>query len=204
MFVWLASPMMVLAQQVTVPSPSEPAPPASAAATPPPMPAGVTLPADYVIGPDDMLAIVFWREKDMSSDVQVRSDGKITLPLLNDIQAAGLTPDQLREEVTKAANKFVEEPTVTIIVKAMNSRKVFVTGQVLKPGQFVLVAPTTVMQLIAMAGGLQEYADKSNIVVLRTEGDQQVAHRFNYEDIMKRKNLKQNIVLKPGDTVIVP
>jgi polysaccharide export outer membrane protein len=203
-FVWLASPMMALAQQVTVPTPSEPAPPAVAGAAPPAMPAGITPPPDYVIGADDVLAIVFWREKDMSAEVQVRSDGKITLPLLNDIQAAGLTPEQLREQVTKAADKFVEEPTVTIIVKAMNSRKVFITGQVLKPGQFVLVAPTTVMQLIAMAGGLQEYADKSNIVVLRTESEQQVAHRFNYEDIMKRKNLRQNIVLKPGDTVIVP
>jgi polysaccharide biosynthesis/export protein len=198
LLLWLMIPMTAHAQQAPAPAPP------SRDGAPIALPAGVVTPPDYLIGVDDVLAVMFWREADLSTDVQVRPDGKITLPLLNDVQAAGLTPDQLREKITDAAKRFVEDPSVTVIVKAMNSRKVYITGQVLKPGQYLLGVPTTVMQLIAMAGGLHEYADKGNIVILRTEGGQQVAHRFNYDDIMKRKNLKQNIGLRPGDTVIVP
>ena len=174
------------------------APPPTATVTP------VTPPADYVIGPDDSLSIVFWREKDMSSDVTVRPDGRISLPLLNDIPAAGLTPDELRRNITAAADKFVENPTVTVVVKAINSRKVFITGQVAKPGPYSIGAPTTVMQLLAMAGGVTEYADKENISIMRVENGRPVALRFNYKDVTKRKNLRQNIELKPGDTVVVP
>jgi polysaccharide export outer membrane protein len=168
------------------------------------VPAGVTPPPDYVIGPDDVLTVVFWREKELSSEVAVRPDGKITLPLMNDIQAAGLTPEQLRDELTKAAAKYVEGPTVTVVVKAINSRKVFITGMISKPGPYALSGPTTVTQLIAMAGGLHEFADKKNITILRQEAGREVALRFNFQDVMKRKNLKQNIELKPGDTIIVP
>lgn len=169
------------------------------------VPAGVPTPPDYVIGPDDVLTVVFWRDKDMSSEVSVRPDGMISLPLLNDVKAAGLTPDQLRDELTKAAAKFlVEDPTVSVVVKAINSRKVFITGQVAKPGPYAITAPTTVMQLIAIAGGVHEFADTKNITILRNEGGRQVAIRFNYNDVSKRKNLKQNIELKPGDTIIVP
>jgi polysaccharide export outer membrane protein len=168
------------------------------------IPAGVATPADYVIGPDDVLTVVFWREKDMSTDVAVRPDGMISLPLLNDVKAAGLTPEQLRDELTKAAEKFVEAPSVTVVVKTINSRKVFITGQVAKPGPYPLTGPTTVLQLIATAGGVHEFADTKNIAILRTENGRQVALRFNYNDVSKRKNLKQNIELKPGDTIIVP
>ncbi len=119
-----------------------------------------------------MLAIVFWNEKEMSADVVVRPDGKISLPLLNEIQASGLTPEQLRESITAAADEFVQDPRVAVVVKAINSRKVFITGQVFKPGPYPLGGPTTVLQLIAMAGGLQEYADKEKIGVLRTENGQ--------------------------------
>ena len=177
------------------------------AATPPAgttVPAGVTPPPDYVIGPDDVLTVVFWREKELSSEVSVRPDGKITLPLMNDVQAAGLTPEQLRDELTKVAGKYVEGPTVTVVVKAINSRKVFITGMVSKPGPYSLTGPTTVTQLIAMAGGLHEFAEKDNITILRQEQGREVAYRFNYKDVMKRKNLQQNIELKPGDTIIVP
>ena len=128
----------------------------------------------------------------------------ITLPLLNDIHAAGLTPDQLRERIQAGAAKFVEDPTVTVVVKAINSRKVFITGLVAKPGQYPLTAPTSVMQLIAMAGGLQEFANSKKILIMRTEDGEQVAKPFNYQDVLNRKNLKQNIELLPGDTVIVP
>lgn len=184
-------------QSKTVPSNGGVRPPA-------PSPAGVPTPPDYVIGPDDVLSVLYWREKDMSADVTVRPDGKITLPLLNDIAAAGLTPDQLREMLTAAAKKYVEEPSITVLVKAINSRKVFLTGQVAKVGPYPLTASMTVMQLIATAGGLLEYADGKNIVVLRTEAGRQIAFRVNYKDLLDRKNLKQNIELRPGDTVIVP
>jgi polysaccharide biosynthesis/export protein len=190
-----------------VPQKPEPAPQNGGTAKPPAgvnIPAGVATPADYVIGPEDVLAVVFWREKDLSGEVAVRPDGKITLPLLNDVHAAGLTPEQLRDVLTKGAEKFVEVPSVTVVVKAINSRKVYVTGNVGKSGFYPLTAPTTVMQMIAMAGGLQEFADSKNISILRNENGREVAFRFNYNDVKKRKNLKQNIQLKPGDTIIVP
>ena len=186
--------------------PTVTAPPATAAAASdaPVIPKGVDLPADYVIGPDDNLDIIFWRDKDMSALVSVRPDGRVTLPLLNDIQAAGLTPDQLRTAVMAAATKFVEDPNVTVVVKVINSRKVFVTGMVAKPGPYPLMGPTTVMQALSVAGGIQEFADSKNILIMRNENGRPVAYRFNYKEVLKRKNLKQNIELKPGDTVVVP
>ena len=176
----------------------------AAAKAAPALPAGVTPPTGYIIGPDDQLSVVYWREKDMSADVVVRPDGLISLPLLNDIQASGLTPEQLRQAITQGATKFVEEPTVSVVVKAINSRKVFITGQVNKPGPYPLGAPTTVLQLITLAGGVAEYADKGKIIVLRNENGKQSTFRFNYQDVTKGKNLAQNIELRPGDTVVVP
>jgi polysaccharide export outer membrane protein len=158
----------------------------------------------YVIGPDDVLSIVFWREKELSGDYVVRPDGKITLPLLNDVQAAGLSTEQLRETLLTEAQRFVTEPNATVIVKQINSRKVFITGMVVRPGAYSITAPTSVVQLLSMAGGVQEFADASKIVILRTENGRQLAFPFNYKDVLKRKNLRQNIELKPGDTVVVP
>ncbi len=172
------------------------------------VPQPVTLPPDYVIGADDVLLVIFRREKDLSAEVVVRPDGRITLPLLNDIQAAGLTTAQLRDKVTEEGKRFVEDPSVTIVVKQVNSRKVFITGQVNKPGPYPIGDRMTVMQLISMAGGLTEYAKKKNIVILRDAGakpgSKPANFRFNYEDIQNLKNLGSNIELKPGDTVIVP
>jgi polysaccharide export outer membrane protein len=165
---------------------------------------GVVPPPGYVIGPEDVLSILFWREKDLSSDVMVRPDGMISLPLLNDIQAAGLTTDELREKVMTEANKFVEDPNATVVVKQINSRKVYITGQVSKPGAYPLVGPMSVLQLIAMAGGLLEYADREKISIMRTEKGNPVAYSFNYNWVIARKNLRQNIELKPGDTILVP
>jgi polysaccharide export outer membrane protein len=175
-------------------------------AVPVPTPAteAVSAPPDYLIGAEDVLTVVFWREKDMSGDVAVRPDGRITLPLVNEIQAAGLTPEQLRVSITEAANKYLEAPTVSVIVKQINSRKVFITGQVAKQGVFPLTSPTTVVQLITMAGGLLEYADDENITIVRTENGRAVSFRFNYDEVKRRKNLQQNIELKPGDQIIVP
>jgi polysaccharide export outer membrane protein len=172
-----------------------------------PMPQ-VAVPADYVIGTDDVLVVMFRREKDMSAEVVVRPDGRITLPLLNDIQAAGLSPTQLRDRVTEEGKRFVEDPAVTVMVKQVNSRKVFITGQVGKPGPYPLGDRMTVMQLISMAGGLTDYAKKKNIVIIRDAGPRPgvkpVTFRFNYDDIQNLKNLGSNIELRPGDTVIVP
>lgn len=193
-------------QQPAAPASTAPATPAPSAAPPPGvLPAGVTPPpADYVIGPDDVLQVVFWREKELSSEVTVRPDGKVSLALLNDIQASGLTPDQLRKNVMDAAARFVTDPSVTIVVKTINSRKVYVTGQVNKPGTFALTDAMTVLQMLALAGGLQEYADAQNILVMRMEQGQTKSFKFNYKDVRKGKNLQQNILLKPGDTIVIP
>jgi polysaccharide export outer membrane protein len=186
-------------QQVPAPAPTSAKPPTGMN-----IPAGVTPPADYVIGADDVLTVVFWRDKDMSSDVVVRPDGKISLPLLNDVQAAGLTPDQLRVQLTEAASKFVEQPTVAIVIREIKSRKVFVTGNVGKPGVYPLSAPTTVLQMLATAGGLLEYAKAKDIRIMRTDNGKTVSLKFNYKDVSQGKSLQQNIFLKPGDTLIIP
>jgi polysaccharide export outer membrane protein len=161
-------------------------------------------PADYVIGVDDVLSVLFWNEKDMSAEVTVRPDGKVALPLLNDVAAAGLTPDQLRDQLLEAARKYVENPNPTVMVKTINSRKVFITGQIEKPGTYPLNSTVRVLQLIAMAGGLREFVQGKNISVLRSQDGRQVVHRFNYQDVLNAKNVDQNIELKPGDTVVVP
>jgi polysaccharide biosynthesis/export protein len=191
------------ARAQTPAAPVAPAP-ASPAAQSPALPAGVVPPAGYVIGPDDVLSIVFWKEKDMTADVTVRPDGVISLSLINEVPAAGLTPEQLRVAITERAGKFVTDPTVTVVVKQINSRKVFITGQVPKPGPYPLMAPTSVLQLIATAGGVAEYADSENVTVVRTENGKETSIRVNYKDIMRGKNLQQNIQLKPGDTIVVP
>lgn len=174
------------------------APQAAAAA------AAATLPPDYVIGPDDVLDVRFWKDQDMSGEVVVRPDGRISLPLLNDVHAAGLTPEQLRARLIEGAKRYVEEPNATVIVKTINSRKVFITGEVDKPGPYPLTSRITVVQLIAMAGGLREYADASKIVIMRSEGGRVTPLRFDYTKLAEGKNVAQNVELRPGDTVIVP
>ena len=160
---------------------------------------------DYVIGPDDVLSILFWRDKDLSAaDVTVRPDGKVTLPLLNDVQASGRTPEQLGDAIREAARKYVEDPNPTVIVKEINSRRVFITGRIEKPGPYPLNGRTTILQLIAMAGGLREFVDGKDISVMRNEKDKQTVFDFNYQDVVKKRYLNQNIELKPGDVVVVP
>jgi polysaccharide export outer membrane protein len=172
---------------------------------PPVVPAAVSPPpADYVIGPDDVLQVLFWREPQNSAEVIVRPDGLISLPMLNDIKAAGLTPEQLRQQVITEAQKFIIEPEVSVIVKSINSRKVFITGQVAKPGAYPLGGPTTVLELIVTAGGLGEWANEKDISIMRTENGKPVTLKFNYRDVIRGKNLKQNVLLKPGDMIIVP
>ena len=178
-------------------------PPADARATA--AASGATpVPRGYVIGPDDLLQISFWGEKDLITDVVVRPDGRISLPLLNDVEAAGLTPDELRERLRVAARQFVAEPAPTVVIKQINSRRVFITGNVDKPGTYPLNGDLTILQLIAMAGGLREFVSGKNIVLVRTEGGNQIRLRFNYEEVVRGKYLAQNRQLRPGDTVIVP
>ena len=160
--------------------------------------------SDYVIGPTDVLSIVFWGERDLSVEVTVRPDGKISLPLLNDVVAAGLTPDQLRRRLTDAARRFLEAPVATVVVRQVNNNRAFITGQVAHPGPFVLSGPTTVLQLIAMAGGFTEFADRKHILITRVERGVQRAYAFNYDDVVKRGDMNQNLILKVGDTVVVP
>jgi len=181
-----------------------------------PAPAGVQAPAalvpsatpatppGYVIGPDDLLSIVFWKDPTMTTDVVVRPDGKISLPLLNELTAAGQTPEQLRAAVAQAATKYFEDPSVNVVVKQVNSRKVFITGEVNKPATYALSGPMTVLQLIALAGGLSDFAKKDEIAVLRTENGKQARYAVKYNEIIKGKNLQQNIELKVGDVIVVP
>lgn len=208
------------AQSATRPAPPQPPPqtrPASPAAPAPQTtgpttaakPAagqtdGVTPPSDYLIGPDDVLGVIVWREQDLSTDVKVRPDGKVSLPLVNDIQAGGLTPEQFREKVTAAVTKFVESPSVTIIVRQINSRQVFVLGEVVKPGPYPLTAPTTVLQLLALTGGPTQYAKLDEIAVMRTVDGRTTRLLFNYKEVSRGRKIEQNIMLRPGDTVIVP
>lgn len=181
-------------------------PPATAAksAAAPVVPGAVTPPPGYLIGADDVLSIVFWKDKDMTNDVTVRPDGMISLPLLNDISAAGLTPSQLRDRLMEESQKLMEDPNVTVVVKQINSRKVFITGQVGKVGPYSLTGPMTVMQLLSMVGGVGEFANSKNIIILRTENGRQISHKFNYKEVIAGKKLAQNIELKPGDTIVVP
>jgi polysaccharide export outer membrane protein len=187
-----------------VPATATPAQPGTTKPGQPAAPAAVTPPADYVIGAEDVLNIVIWREKDLSAEVVVRPDGMVTLPLMNDVQAAGLTPEQFRQQLTVAASKFVAEPSVTVIVRAINSRQVYIMGEVRTPGPYPLAGPTTVLQLIAKAGGLTEYADAKDIGVMRTENGRAVRMKFNYRDVSRGRKIEQNVLLRPGDTVIVP
>jgi len=181
------------------------APQGAVAAAPTRATAGVAVAPDYVIGADDVLSIMFWRDKDLSApEVVVRPDGMVTLPLLNDVQAAGRTPEQLGNAIREAARKYVEDPNPTVIVKEIKSRRVFITGRIEKPGPYPLNDKTTILQLIAMAGGLREYVDGKDISLMRSEQGKQSVYAFNYQDVVKKKYLHQNIELKPGDVVVVP
>jgi polysaccharide export outer membrane protein len=161
--------------------------------------------SDYIIGPDDLLSIVFWRDQQLSTDVLVRPDGKISIPLLDDVQAAGLTPKELRDRLVGEARRYVSEPVATVVVRQVNSRKVYITGLVARPGQYPLTPTMTVLQLIATAGGLLDFAKAKEIRVLRTEKGKSVNIRFDYDETTKNPGkTSQNIELKPGDTIIVP
>ncbi|MBN2062863.1 MAG: polysaccharide biosynthesis/export family protein [Deltaproteobacteria bacterium] len=164
-----------------------------------------TLPDDYTIGLEDVLRIDVWKEPDLSvQEVMVRPDGKISIPLVSDIQASGLTPVQLKKRIEEELKEFVSSPTVTVVVLKIGSRYVSIVGQVAKPGVYYLGSPMTVLELLARAGGCLEYADKDEIVIVRKSRNGTRHFEFNYKDVAKGKNLQQNIVLENGDVVVVP
>jgi polysaccharide biosynthesis/export protein len=160
-------------------------------------------PSDYVIGADDVLKISVWKESELSETLPVRPDGKISMPLLNDIPAAGLTPLQLKDSITEKLKKYIADPRVTVVVTAMNSRRVFVTGEVLHTGPIALLPHMTVLQALSQAGFTQ-FANLKGIYLLRTENGKQVKLPFNYKDVVKGNHPEQNILLVPGDTLVVP
>lgn len=157
---------------------------------------------DYVIGPDDVLEVSYWRDKEHSAEVTVRPDGYISLPLISEVHVAGLTPAAVAERVRVRAAEFLQEPVVTVVVKRINSRKVFITGEVARPGAYPISGPTTVLQMIATAGGLTDFADRSAIVVIRA-GETASHLVVNYNQIAKLQKLEQNVELRPGDTIVV-
>ena len=158
---------------------------------------------DYVIGSEDTLHVSVWKEPDLTATLPVRPDGKISLPLLNDVQASGLTPMQLAAVLTTRLKKYVAEPQVTVVVTQMNSQKVFLLGEVLHTGAVPLLPNMTVLQVLSTAG-FSQFANTKGIYILRTENGKQAKLPFNYKAVVKGEHMEQNILLKPGDTVVVP
>jgi polysaccharide biosynthesis/export protein len=159
---------------------------------------------NYVIGAQDVLDISVWKEPELTRAVPVRPDGKISMPLLNDVQAAGRTPLQLAADITTGLKKFVTDPQVTVIVTTINSQRVYILGEVARAGAYPLLPNMTVLQALSSGGGFTQFAKLKNIYVLRVEDGKQVKHPFNYKDVIAGKAADQNIVLKAGDTIVVP
>lgn len=163
------------------------------------------VPAYYVIGPSDILEVAVWREDALSrTDVLVRPDGRISMPLLDDVMAAGLTPMQLKLVITKRLKQFVEAPKVYITVANPRSHYFAVIGNAAKPGHFEMLTPTTVLQALSQAGGYNEWADKDETVILRGVGEDQVRIPFEYSEVVSGDKMEQNILLEPGDVILVP
>jgi polysaccharide biosynthesis/export protein len=164
--------------------------------------ATATTDASYRIGPQDVLRIDVWKEAEISRSVPVRPDGKVSLPLLNDVQAAGLTAMELANAITEGLKKFINNPQVTVSVTEINSRRVYVTGEVTRPGAFTLLPNMTALQALTSAGGFTQFSNPKKIYVLRNESGKQVKHPFNYKAVLDGK--QDDIPLQPGDTIVVP
>jgi polysaccharide export outer membrane protein len=158
----------------------------------------------YQLGPEDALEISVWKEPDLTKQLVVRPDGKITYPLVGEIQASGMTVKQLQDEISKRLSKYVTDANVTVILLKTQYYKIFVTGKVNKPGDFTVGRPTDIMQAISMAGGLTPFASPGSIVVLRRVEGKDELYPFNYNDVSKGRSLEQNRTLLPGDVVVVP
>jgi polysaccharide export outer membrane protein len=159
---------------------------------------------NYIIGPDDELIVTVWKEPDISRTVPVRPDGKISLPLLNDVQAAGLTPMQLTSQIASRLTKFISVPEVTVIVSKVSPPRVYVVGEVARAGAYPLMPGMTALEALSSAGGLTPFAKQSKIYVLRKENGKQNQLPLNYKEVVKGQRPEQNVALKPGDTIVVP
>lgn len=164
----------------------------------------VATPSDFVIGESDVLNINVWKEPEISQSVVVRPDGKISLPLIGEVLVSGLTPVQVQSLLANKLQSILTSPQVTVTVTEIRSRMVSITGEVVKPGAYPLLTPTSVLQLITNAGGLGQFANKKHIFVLRTVDGKQERLAFNYSQVIKGEKPEQNIMLHPGDTVVVP
>jgi polysaccharide export outer membrane protein len=160
--------------------------------------------SSFVIGNEDVLAISVWKEPDVSRVVPVRSDGKISLPLIGELLATGRTPKQLQAEITTGLQSYISEPEVTVIVQEIKSKRFNILGHVQKPGSYLLSPPMTVVDAIAIAGGFRDFAKIKSIYVLRDDGGKQVRLPFNYNQVIKGSHSEQNIQLEPRDTIVVP
>jgi polysaccharide export outer membrane protein len=161
--------------------------------------------SSYVIGADDVLAINVWKEPDVSRSIPVRSDGKISLPLVGELTAGGQTPLQLEQEITRRLRNYISEPEVTVIVQDSKSQRINILGMVVRPGTYMLTGSATILDAIAMAGGFRDFAKQKEIYVLRANADgTEKRLTFNYKEVIKGKNPEQNIRLLPRDTVVVP
>ena len=181
--------------------------PVAVAAISQPVSAEVSKPHDdsFVIGANDVLAINVWKEPDVSRSVPVRSDGKISLPLAGEIQASGLTPLKLEQDIASKLQSYISEPEVTVIVQQINSQKFNILGMVSKPGSYSLTNSSTVLDAIAAAGGFRDFAKQKSIYVLRRNSNGTESRLpFNYKDVVKGKNPDQNIKLQPNDTIVIP
>src|ERR1700724_19927 len=158
---------------------------------------------EYVIGPEDALHIAVWREADLTASLPVRPDGKISLPLLDDVQAAGLTPKQLANSITEKLKKFLADPRVTVVVTQINSKRIYLVGEVLHVGATPMLPNMTVLQALSSAG-LNQFANTKRIYVLRTENGKQQKLPVNYRKLVKGEQIEQNYLLQPGDTIVVP
>jgi polysaccharide export outer membrane protein len=160
--------------------------------------------AEYKIGAQDMLRIDVWKEDQLTRTVPVRPDGKVTLPLLNDVQAVGLTPMQLAGVISEGLKKYINNPQVTVTLTEINSRRIYVMGEVARAGAFPLLPNMTVLQALSSSGGFTQFARTKKIYVLRVEDGKQVKLPFNYKEVVDGKKPQQNIFLQPSDVIVVP
>lgn len=160
---------------------------------------------DYIIGPEDVLEISIWKNQDISREVSVRTDGKISLPLIGEIRAAGLNVDLLRKTITERVKEYQEGAVVSIIVKEINSYKIFILGEVARPGVFILKSKTSVLQALALAGGFNQFASKNKVILIRYKKDGSTEKiRININEIVKEGSMDKDIILMPQDTLFVP
>jgi polysaccharide export outer membrane protein len=159
---------------------------------------------NYVIGPQDVLDISVWKENELTRTVPVRPDGKISMPLLNDVRAAGLTPNQLAAQITTSLKRFVTDPQVTIIVTQINSQRVYILGEVTHTGAYPLLPDMTILQALSSSGGFTQFANRKKIYMFRVENGKQVKYPFDYKAVIDGKQTSENVALKAGDTIVVP